>query len=147
VGVAASRLSSRFLHLLGARRTVLLGIGAFVIGAFVLPLTAGSLPLGLAVFAFWAFGTWFGLPGQQTIVASLNENLRGTMLAFNSSALNLGGVWGPIATGQVLTAYGFRVAGPWASFIGLIALILAWFLLPRTLPEREDAGLPIPAGD
>jgi multidrug resistance protein len=147
VGVAASRLSSRFLHLLGARRTVLLGIGAFCIGAFLLPLTAFSLPLALADFAFWAFGTWFGLPGQQTIVASLSDRLRGTMLAFNSSALNLGGVWGPIATGQVLAAFGFGVAGPWAAFIGLIALVLAWFLLPRSLPEREEAGLPITAGD
>jgi hypothetical protein len=41
---------------------------------FLLPFTVGMLPFALVVFAFWAFGTWFGLPGQQTIVASLNAS-------------------------------------------------------------------------
>ena len=141
VGVAASRLSSRFLQLIGARRTVLLGISAFVIGAFVLPWTVVALPVALVVLGFWAFGTWFGLPGQQTIVASLNERLRGTMLAFNASALNLGGVFGPIATGQVLTWGGFDAAARWASLLGLIALGAAFLLLPR----RSPVGVGAPA--
>jgi len=140
VGVAASRLSSRFLQLIGARRTVLLGISAFVIGAFVLPWTVVALPVALVVLGFWAFGTWFGQPGQQVIVASLNERLRGTMLAFNASALNLGGVFGPIATGQVLTWGGFDAAARWASFVGVIALTAAFFLLPRATATTVGAA-------
>jgi predicted MFS family arabinose efflux permease len=137
VGVAASRLSARFLEAVGARRTVLLGIAAFVVGAFVLPWTVVALPVALVTLAVWAFGTWFGQPGQQVIVASLNPRLRGTMLAFNASALNLGGVFGPIATGQVLAAAGFGAAARWAAFIGLVAFGAAYALLPRTL--RADA--------
>jgi multidrug resistance protein len=132
VGVAASRLSSRFLQVLGARRTVILGISAFVLGAFVLPWTVIALPVALVTLAFWAFGTWFGQPGQQMIVASLNPGLRGTMLAFNGSALNFGGVVGPIATGQVLAWGGFDAAARWASLVGLVALVAALRLLPRS---------------
>ncbi|HEV7808971.1 MAG TPA: MFS transporter [Candidatus Limnocylindrales bacterium] len=131
VGVAASRLSARLLGRIGPRRTVLLGIAAFVVGSFVLPFTVVAIWVALLVLAFWAFGTWFGQPGQQMIVAGLSDRLRGTMLAFNSSALNLGGVFGPIATGQVLAWGGFNAAARWGTFVGLIALAIAWFVLPR----------------
>jgi MFS transporter, DHA1 family, inner membrane transport protein len=137
VGVFASRLSARFLAVVGARRTVMIGIGAMVVCTFLLPTTTVALPLALLVFAFWAFGTWFGLPGQQTIVAALNGRIRGTMLAFNGSALNLGGVFGPILTGQVLALGGFDAAARWASFVGLIALLLAFRFLPRTDPDPD----------
>lgn len=131
VGVGASRLSARFLQLVGARRTTLIGISAVMVFTFLLPLTVGSLPLALLVFSAWAFGTWFGLPGQQTIVAGLNDRIRGTMLAFNSSALNLGGVFGPILTGQFLLLGGFDAAARWTSLVALVALGVAWWRLPR----------------
>jgi multidrug resistance protein len=135
VGVAATRLSGRFLHAVGPRRAVLIGIAAFSIAAFLMPLTRVALPLALLVFAGWAFGTWFGIPGIQTIVAGLSNELRGTMLAFNSSAQNFGNVLGPAIVGQVLAIGGFSLAGPWSSFVGLVAFVIAWRLLPRTIVE------------
>jgi DHA1 family purine base/nucleoside efflux pump-like MFS transporter len=135
VGVFASRLSASMLEAVGARRSVLLAIGLLVICTFVLPWTVVALPLALGVFAIWAFGTWFGIPGQQTIVAALAGDLRGTYLAFNGSALNLGGVFGPIATGQALTTGGFDLAARWTSAVAFVALAIAWFALPRRLPE------------
>jgi MFS transporter, DHA1 family, inner membrane transport protein len=141
VGVAASRSSARLLGRIGPRRTVLLGIAAFVVGSFVLPWTVVALPVALVVLALWAFGTWFGQPGMQMIVAGLSDRLRGTMLAFNGSALNLGGVVGPIATGQVLSLGGFDAAARWGTFVGLLALTLGWFVLPRTVaPARSVAA-------
>ena len=143
VGVAATRLSGAFLHAVGARRAVMIGIAAFAIAAFLMPLTRVSLPLALLVFAGWAFGTWFGIPGIQTIVASLSAQLRGTMLAFNSSAQNFGNVLGPAITGQVIAMGGFAAAGPWSSTVGLVALGLAWRFLPRELGDtRSDSGVP-----
>jgi predicted MFS family arabinose efflux permease len=120
---------------------VLIGISALIVCTFVLPFTVGFLPLALLVFAFWAFGTWFGLPGQQTIVASLSSRIRGTMLAFNGSALNLGGVFGPIITGQILVAGGFDAAARWTSLVGLAALGVAWWRLPRLLPDEAPAAV------
>ena len=146
VGVVASRLSSRFLQVVGARRTVLIGIAMLVVCTFLLPFTVGMLPFALVVFAFWAFGTWFGLPGQQTIVASLNARIRGTMLAFNSSALNLGGVFGPILAGQVLNWGGFDAAARWTSLVALVAFVFGWWRLPRVLDDAAPvAGEATPA--
>jgi predicted MFS family arabinose efflux permease len=142
--VAATRLSGSFLHAVGARRAVMIGIASFAVAAFVMPLTRVALPLALVVFAGWAFGTWFGIPGIQTIVAGLSESLRGTMLAFNSSAQNFGNVVGPAVTGQVLAAGGFGWAGPWSSLVGLGALVLAWRLLPGAGAGPSTAAGPAP---
>jgi predicted MFS family arabinose efflux permease len=139
VGVVATRRSDRVQARIGARRTVLGAIGAFVIAACVLPLTAIALPLTLLIFAVWAFGTWTGIPAMQTIVAGLSATARGTLLAFVSSAINLGAVVGPIVTGRVLEAGGFAWAGPWAGFLGVIALIAAWRVLPEAAEEVGPA--------
>jgi predicted MFS family arabinose efflux permease len=134
VGLVATRLSGRFIARVGPRRAVLIGISCFIIAALLLPVTAVALPISLAVFALWAFGTWFGIPGMQTIMAEFSDTTRGTMLAFSSSAINLGSAVGPIATGLVLAAGGFALAGPWAALVGGCALVVAYVVLPRTRP-------------
>ena len=130
VGVVATRVSPRLQAAVSPRGAVMLAIGLFIVGSTLLPL-APSLPVAIGLFAVWAFGTWLGVPAQQTIVASLSERSRGTMVAFNSSALNLGSVVGPIVTGRVIESYGFGVGAPWAAFLGLIALGVAFVVLPR----------------
>ncbi len=83
------------------------------------------------LFLFWAFSTWIGVPAIQTIVAGLSEDARGTMLALNTSAQSLGQVVGPIVTGQMLVLGGFALAGPYAALVGLVALAIAYAVLPR----------------
>jgi predicted MFS family arabinose efflux permease len=134
VGLVAARSSGLVLARIGARKTVLTGIGLFACAAFLLPLTTVALPLALGVIAIWAFGIWFGVPGIQTIVAGLSSSARGTMLAFNGSALNLGGVIGPIVTGRIIEAGGFEAAGPWSAFLAGCAFLIAWRVLPRHAP-------------
>jgi predicted MFS family arabinose efflux permease len=140
VGVAATRLSDRVIGRIGARRAVLGALSVFSLAAFALPLSAIALPLTLLVFAAWAAGTWTGIPAMQAIVAGLSSTARGTLLAFLSSAINLGGVVGPIVTGRVLEAGGFAWAGPWAAALGVVALVAAW----RVLPDAP-AGTPADA--
>jgi multidrug resistance protein len=134
VGIAATRLGGRFISVLGPKTAVLSGIGAFSIAAFALPLTASLLPLSLLVFATWVFGTWFGIPAMWTILANLHPAARGTMLAFGSSTLYLGGVIGPAVSGRVLEAGGFSLLGPWNAVTGLLALTAAAIVLPRIQP-------------
>ena len=134
VGLVATRLSGQFIARVGPRRAVLIGISCFIVAALLLPVTAVALPISLAVFALWAFGTWFGIPGMQTIVAEFSDSARGTMLAFSSSAINLGSAVGPITTGLVLAAGGFALAGPWAGLVGGCALAVAYMVLPRSRP-------------
>ena len=138
VGIVAARSSGRVIERIGARRTVLVGISLFGVSVLVLPLTTVALPLSLAVLATWAFGTWFGIPGMQTIVAGLSNTARGTMLAFNGSALNLGGVIGPAVTGRIIETAGFVPAGLWSAFLALCAVIIAWRVLPKHAPAAPE---------
>ena len=145
VGIVAARTSGIVLARIGARRTVLIGIAMFGCAAFLLPLTTSALPLALGVIAFWAFGTWFGVPGIQTIVAGISTTARGTMLAFNSSALNLGGVIGPFVTGRIIETGGFGLAGPWSAFLAGCAFLIAWRVLPHHVRTVVDDEAPFAA--
>ena len=137
VGVIAARTSGQVIERVGPRRIVLSGLAMFGTAAFLLPLTAAALPLALATFAVWAFGTWFGIPGLQTIITGLSDTARGTFVAFNGSAINLGGFIGPIVTGQIIVAAGFSAAGPWSALLAALAFFIAW-----RVPSPRCAGAP-----
>ena len=134
VGVVASRLSGRFMAAVGTRPAVLVGIITTSSAAVLMPLSTSALPLTVLVVALWVSGTWFALPAMQAIVAAHSERLRGTMLAFNSSALNLSLAIGPIIGGAILVAAGFPAAFWSAALFGVTAFGLAWVMLPRTEP-------------
>jgi predicted MFS family arabinose efflux permease len=142
VGIVAARTSGLVLARIGARTTVLTGIALFGTSAFLLPFTVAALPLALLVIALWAFGTWFGVPGLQTIVAGLSSTARGTMLAFNGSALNLGGVIGPLISGRIIEAGGFGAAGPWSALLAACAFLIAWRVLPRHVRVVDEGEVP-----
>jgi predicted MFS family arabinose efflux permease len=143
VGVASTRLGGRFIDALGAKRSVLMGIACYGTAVFLLPFTAVALPVALANFVLWVFGVWFGLPAQQTIVSDLLPESRGTTLAFNSSAMYLGGVVGPGVAGAILGAGGFELLAPVAASVALGAFVLAWVFLPR---DARAAVVVEPAG-
>lgn len=130
VGIVSARTSARFTARIGARRAVLLGIGCFGVAVLALP-SMPSLPLALAVFSLWVFGTWFGLPAQQSIAAGISTRARGTVMAFNSSAFNFAAVVSPIVGGLIFSAGGFRLLGTAAAMIAAVAFVLAWVVLPR----------------
>ena len=130
VGVVSARTSGRFIASLGARRVVLLAIACFGTAVLVLP-SMPTLLLSLAVFGVWVFGTWFGLPAQQSIAASISDRARGTVMSFNSSALNLAAVVSPVIAGVVFTNGGFRLLGTWTAVIAVTAFVAAYALLPR----------------
>jgi predicted MFS family arabinose efflux permease len=76
-------------------------------------------------------------------VAGLSNTARGTMLAFNGSALNLGGVIGPFVTGRIIDSAGFAVAGPWSAFLAACAFVIAWRVLPYHVPAVDPGDTPI----
>jgi multidrug resistance protein len=147
VGVIATRTSGRFTATIGARRAVLLAIACFGTAVFVLPSTPPSLPLALLVFSGWVFGTWFGLPAQQSIAAGLSARARGTIMAFNSSAFNLAAVLSPAIAGAVFSEGGFRLLGTWTAGLAAVAFVVAFILLPRTRPAPAPAAGAAPAPD
>ena len=140
IGVISARTSGRFTATIGARRAVMLGIACFGVAVSILPSTPPHLAVSLLVFALWVLGTWFGLPAQQSIAAGLNARARGTIMAFNSSALNLAAVFSPAIAGTVYAAGDFRLLGTWTAGLAAIAFVVAYALLPRARP----AGAPAP---
>lgn len=134
VGVVASRTSGRVMAAIGPRTAVLAAIVLFGSAVLVMPLTAFSLPLSLLLLGVWAAGTWFGMPAMQSIVAAHSESVRGTLLAFNASALSLAGVVGPAITGSLIAMGGFGLAMPAGSVMAMVAFLLAWRVLPRRVP-------------
>jgi multidrug resistance protein len=134
IGVISARTSGRLTARLGARQVVLIAIACFGTAVFILPSTPPFLALSLLVFGVWVFGTWFGLPAQQSIAAGLNPRARGTILAFNSSALNLAAVISPTIAGAILAAGDFRILGTYTAIIAVIAFVAAFALLPRQRP-------------
>lgn len=134
VGVVASRTSGRVMAAIGPRTAVLTAIVLFGSAALVMPLTAFSLPISLLALGVWAAGTWFGMPAIQSIVAAHSDSVRGTLLAFNASALNLAGVVGPALIGSLIAAGGFGLAMPAGAALAAVAFLLAWIVLPRRAP-------------
>lgn len=143
VGVIASRVSGRLMGVIGPRNAVLFAITAFGTAVALMPLTVGMLPASLLVLMLWASGTWFGIPAMQAIVAAHSERFRGTMLAFNSSSLNLAGVFGPALIGAIVVASGFQVAFWAAALFAIGAFIFAFLALPRA--DALDTTEPEPA--
>jgi predicted MFS family arabinose efflux permease len=126
---------------------VLLGIACFGTAVFILPSTPPYLVLSLVVFSVWVFGTWFGLPAQQSIAAGIDPRARGTIMAFNSSAFNLAAVISPLLAGAVIGLGDFRLLGTWTAGLALIAFVVAWRLLPRTAPSGAPAPVVVQAED
>ena len=137
VGVISSRLSGRFMATVGPRNAVLIAITAFTSAMVLMPLSTIALPLSVVVMGLWAAGTWFGVPAMQAIVAAHSERLRGTMLAFNSSAFSLSGVIGPIVIGAIVASAGFTIAFWAAALMGASAFALAWIILPSPGTTEE----------
>lgn len=147
VGVISTRTSGRFTATIGARRAVMLGIACFGMAVLILPSTPPYLPVSLLVFGLWVFGTWFGLPAQQSIAAGLNARARGTIIAFNSSALNLAAVFSPAIAGTVFAAGDFRLLGSWTAGLAAIAFVVAYVLLPRARPTAAAAPVTVAVED
>ncbi len=120
----------------------MVGISAFAVAAFFLPMTSVWMPWALLNFALWASGSWFGLPAQQALVSEMASGATGTVMAFNSSALFLGGAVGPALIGWLIDRGGFELAGPVASALGFFAVGMAWLFLreePAATAQTAEA--------
>ena len=81
-------------------------------------------------------------------MAAYSERLRGTMLAFNSSAMNLAGVLGPMLIGTIVASLGFAAAYWTAVLFAAGAFLLAFGVLPRgeRLEPAEEAEPAVAGG-
>jgi len=138
-GVAGNRVAQYLALHWSSMRSVKLALALLVTGFATLFLAPGWLAMALLALLPWAVAVDVLLPAQQRRIVELRPDMRGLVLALNSSALFVGIAVGGALAGGVSTRWGLD-ALPLAS-IGLSAL--AWVALTLTAP-REARGTLVP---
>ena len=74
------------------------------------------------------------------VVTSMPDRLRRTGLGVQAAAQALGLASGPVTGGILVAAAGWRWVFLLNVPVGLVAVVMGWFLLPRTRTRGRDAG-------
>jgi MFS transporter, DHA1 family, inner membrane transport protein len=103
-GVAGTLVGGWANDRFGARRTLMAGLALLGAGMGVLPLTAGSWPMLIAVLLVWGTAGFALMAPQQARLAALAPAQTPLLLSLNASMLYLGTAAGAIA-GGIATAH------------------------------------------
>ncbi|MBO2449109.1 MFS transporter [Actinomadura barringtoniae] len=122
IGMAGNATSARMFERLGGARTILITLAGLAVTFAALTATPGTLGLGIAIFAFWAFFSATFMSPQQARLVELLPEQRGILLALNASALYLGMSLGSLIGSGLLPGLGAR----WLSALAFIPLALAF---------------------
>lgn len=117
---------------IGAKKSVLLVIAAFIVSLFVLPFTTFSIVLFTPIMIIWAMLSWAITPPQQSYLIQSDPNTADIQQSFNNSAIQVGISLGS-AIGGIAMAQGGTVSSlPWiGSAVAVIALFCAVFSFTR----------------
>ncbi|MEV4258192.1 MFS transporter [Spirillospora sp. NPDC049652] len=144
VGMVGNAVGPRLYTRLGGARTIAAALAGLIVTFAALTAAPGALPVGVGMFAFWAFfNTVFMAPQQTRLVEMLPEQ-RGVLLALNASALYLGMSLGSLLGSGLLPVLGARGL----SALPLVPLALAvgaHLLSLRSSGRPQPLGTPAPA--
>jgi len=142
VGAIGSRLGGFGVDRWGEKRVILLGAFVHIAALSVLPLAAGSVPLGLGLIAIVMLAMFVSGPAIQTYFIRQAPHSASIAISFNTSFIHLGlaagaGLGGVMAEGTATTLY-----NPWGASI-VVALGLAAILagLAQDRRRRHAAGV------
>ncbi|GAA3219420.1 hypothetical protein GCM10020216_029660 [Nonomuraea helvata] len=121
VGIIGNAAAARIYGRLGGARTIAVPLAGLAIGFVALTAAPPSIPVAVAVFAFWAFFNGLFMAPQQARLVELLPEQRGMLLAANASALYLGMSLGSLLGSRLLPSLG---AGPLPA-LALLPLALA----------------------
>ena len=124
---------------IGAKKSVLLVIGSFVVSLFVLPFSTFSIILFTPIMIIWAMLSWAITPPQQSYLIQTDPNTADIQQSFNNSAIQVGISLGS-AIGGIAMAQGGSVSNlPWVgSIVAVLALLCAIFSFSRPIISRES---------
>lgn len=128
---------------LGRRRPLIFGCAVYALaclGCFVSPSLGGLILLRFAM----ALGACAGMVITRSVVRDLfDQRESARMYSMLVLVMGLAPVLAPLAGGQLLLFWGWRVIFLVLSAFGLLCLLLVYFALPESLPEsrRTQQGL------
>lgn len=136
-GAFGGALSDR----IGARKSIVVVIGAFAISMAVLPFTTFSLVVFIPVMIIWGALSWSISPPQQSYLIQTDPATSEIQQSFNNSALQVGISLGSAIGGIVLNQTGTVTSTAWiGSIIVIMALLCAIFSLTRPTMSRQTSG-------
>lgn len=128
-GVLGNFLARRIAKVWSADRAVAVALFGLMVMFGTLYLVPGWLPFAVALLIVWAMGSDVFMPSQQRRMVELAPEVRGLVLALNSSAIYVGMATGSFAAGGLLPSLG--VAGLPLVSVGFLALSLISLRLSR----------------
>ncbi len=139
-GVFGNFLARRVSRIWSADRAMivaLLGLMTVFAGLFAGP---GQIPFAVVLLVFWAICSDIFMPSQQRRMVELAPEVRGLILALNSSAIYVGMAVGSFAAGSLLPVAGF--GGLLLVSLAFLAASLIAFLLSRHGARRVGGRQP-----
>ncbi|HEY6087607.1 MAG TPA: MFS transporter [Burkholderiaceae bacterium] len=133
-GVVGTLIGGAANDRFGSRRTLAVQLSALGITMAVLPLTAGSWPVLIAVLLVWGTAGFGMMAPQQSRLAALAPAQAPVLLSLNTSMLYLGTAGGAIVGAGLASSLGFQRLS-WAGLPFVAAgLVLLW-LVPTWRPS------------
>lgn len=124
--------------LLGKTKMFVFGVALFTVGSLLCGLS-GSYPILIIARVIQAIGAAGTMANNQGIITEIfPPNERGKALGINGTAVALGALVGPGLGGLIVGAVGWEYIFFINVPIGLIAVIAAMKLLPRTVKKQDQ---------
>jgi MFS transporter, DHA1 family, inner membrane transport protein len=129
-GVAGTLMGGAANDRFGARRVLAVGLAVLTLTMVVLPYTAGSWPLMMAVLLVWGMSGFSLMAPQQSRLAALAPPQASLLLSLNASMLYFGSALGATVGGAAIGPLGLAWL-PWAGIpLALLAALLLWASRP-----------------
>lgn len=136
LGMLAAILSGAVGDRMGHKRTLLLGLGGFVLGGLIYLVTTPWL-----VFMFWAAGGlgqgFHAVGGQGYLIEGAGSKHLGVLSALYNWGFTLGGALGSAVAGIILDQHGFVAFGMTMLVVSLATVVGAAAFLPTLRPSAQ----------
>jgi len=134
-GVAGNLVARRIADFWSADRAIAVSLVALIAAYALLGMAPASIPLALALLVLWAVAGDVYMPSQQRRLVEMAPQVRGLVLALNSSALYIGMSVGSSAAGA---AYALRgvAALPGVAIVFLLAALAALWVSRLALRHK-----------
>ncbi|CAN5207687.1 MFS transporter [soil metagenome] len=140
-GLFGNSLGGTLVDRIGPRRVALFFLGAMVVVLAVMPVAAATFAGAAIAFALWGFTASAGLPAIQYRQITIDPEVAGVALSWNSTALYVGIAFAPLIGAAALHGTGVQsvpVVGAIAGAVALVLFQLSW--AGRRTPVANTAG-------